>query len=183
MLRSHGMVREIDNQQKREEWAKNHLDLNEKFIFTRPAFNLRNNEIGALIGLQQIKRLDLMIKKRSENFELFLNLLPNYFFKDFKLEGQSNYAFNLILKEPDQDLMENLQLRLRNNEIEYRRGSAGGGNQMRQPYVRKNMNFSDEDFKRIAPITDHIHFFGMYLGNYPELDSASIKEIVSVIKG
>ena len=93
------------------------------------------------------------------------------------------YAFNLILNEPDQKLMSNLQLRLENNEIEYRRGSAGGGNQMRQPYVRKFMNFSDDDFKRIAPITDHIHFFGMYLGNYPELNSSSIEEIVRIIKG
>jgi len=76
-----------------------------------------------------------------------------------------------------------LQTRLENYEIEYRRGSAGGGNQMRQPYVREKFNFSDEDIKNIAPVTDHIHFFGMYLGNYPELDVESIKEIVSVIKG
>ncbi len=30
---------------------------------------------------------------------------------------------------------ENLPL-LDNNEIEYRRGSAGGGNQLRQPYLK-----------------------------------------------
>ena len=183
MLRSHGMVREMDNHKKRDEWIKKHLDLNDKFIFSRPAFNVRNNEIGAIIGLSQLKRLDAMVKKRSDNFELFLDLLPNWVFKDFQLEGQSNYAFNLILNEPDQKLMSNLQLRLESNEIEYRRGSAGGGNQMRQPYVKKFMNFSDYDFKRIAPITDHIHFFGMYLGNYPELNSSSIKEIVRIIKG
>ena len=44
--------------------------LNEKFIFTRPAFNVRNNEIGALIGIEQLKRLDNMIQKRAKNFEL-----------------------------------------------------------------------------------------------------------------
>ena len=79
--------------------------------------------------------------------------------------------------------MEGLQLRLEDNGIEYRRGSAGGGNQMRQPYVRERYLFSDEDIKKIAPITDHVHFFGMYLGNYPELDNESIKEIVKIIKG
>ena len=51
MLRSHGMVREMDNSNKRKIWVDKYQDLNEKFIFTRPAFNLRNNEIGATIGL------------------------------------------------------------------------------------------------------------------------------------
>ena len=183
MLRSHGMVREISNPQKKNFWINKYKELNEKFIFTKPAFNLRNNEIGATIGLEQLKRLDWMIKKRSENFNLFLDLLPDWCFKDFNLQGQSNYAFNLILNEADTKLMKGLQSRLENYEIEYRRGSAGGGNQMRQPYVREKFNFSNEDIKNIAPVTDHIHFFGMYLGNYPELNVESIKEIVSVIKG
>ena len=183
MFRSHGMVREMLNINKKNVWVEKYQDLNEKFIFTRPAFNVRNNEIGAIIGLEQLKRLDSMVEKRARNFELFLNLLPNWCFKDFNLEGQSNYAFNLILNEPDRELMENLQFRLEKNGIEYRRGSAGGGNQMRQPYVRERYLFSDEDIKKIAPITDHVHFFGMYLGNYPELDKASIEEIVKVIKG
>ena len=164
-------------------YVEKYKDLNEKFIFTRPAFNVRNNEIGAIIGLEQLKRLDSMVKKRAKNFELFLDLLPSWCFKDFNLEGQSNYAFNLILNEPDRELMKNLQFRLEENGIEYRRGSAGGGNQMRQPYVRERYLFSDEDIKKIAPITDHVHFFGMYLGNYPELDNESIKEIVKIIKG
>jgi len=183
MFRSHGMVREMLNNKKKNVWIEKYQDLNEKFIFTRPAFNVRNNEIGAIIGLEQLKRLDSMVKKRADNFQLFLNLLPNWCFKDFNLEGQSNYAFNLILNEPDRELMKDLQLRLEENGIEYRRGSAGGGNQMRQPYVRERYLFSEEDIKRIAPITDHVHFFGMYLGNYPELDKASIEEIVKVIKG
>lgn len=183
MFRSHGMVREISNPRKKDYWINKYKELNEKFIFTKPAFNLRNNEIGATIGLEQLKRLDWMIKKRSENFNLFLDLLPDWCFKDFNLQGQSNYAFNLILNEADNKLMKGLQTRLENYEIEYRRGSAGGGNQMRQPYVREKFNFSDEDIRNISPVTDHVHFFGMYLGNYPELNVESIKEIVSVIKG
>ena len=183
MFRSHGMVREMLNNKKKNIWIEKYKDLNEKFIFTRPAFNVRNNEIGAIIGLEQLKRLDYMVKKRADNFQLFLDLLPNWCFKDFNLQGQSNYAFNLILNEPDWELMKNLQLRLEENGIEYRRGSAGGGNQMRQPYVRERYLFSEEDIKKIAPVTDHVHFFGMYLGNYPELEKASIEEIVKVIKG
>ena len=110
-------------------------------------------------------------------------MLPDWCYKGFNLEGQSNYAFNLILKEKDEYLMRDLQNRLEKNEIEFRRGSAGGGNQMRQPYVREFFNFTEQDINKIAPVTDHIHFYGMYLGNYPELSSESIKEIVKVING
>ena len=181
MLRSHGMVREIMNEKFKKKWVEEYKDLNEKFIFSRPAFNFRNNEIGALIGIEQLKRLDNMVKKRANNFEYFLNLLPEWCFKEFNLNGQSNYAFNIILKEADDELMNKLQLTLEKNQIEYRRGSAGGGNQMRQPYVRSIFKFTNKDFKRIAPVTDHIHFYGMYLGNYPELSFESIEEITSII--
>ena len=107
--------------------------------------------------------------------------MPDLCFKSFNLEGKSNYAFNLILKEKDDNLMKNLQKRLENNRIEYRRGSAGGGNQMRQPYIREKFKFSEEEIQKIAPVTDHIHFYGMYIGNYPELDFESIKEITRII--
>ncbi len=181
MLRSHGMVREIMNDNFKKKWVDEYKDLNEKFIFTRPAFNFRNNEIGALIGIEQLKRLDNMVNKRAENFEYFINLLPEWCFKEFNLDGQSNYAFNIILRDTDDELMKKLQITLERNQIEYRRGSAGGGNQMRQPYVRSIFKFTEQDFAKIAPVTDHIHFYGMYLGNYPELSFESIDEITSII--
>ena len=181
MLRSHGMVREMHDENHKQKWINDYQDLNEKFIFTKPAFNFRNNEIGALIGIEQLKRLDNMVKKRAENFEYFLNLLPDWCFKDFNLNGQSNYAFNVILKEPNKQLMNKLEKKLEENGIEYRRGSAGGGNQMRQPYVRNIYKFTEKDFKEISPVTDHVHFYGMYLGNYPELTFKSIDEIASII--
>ena len=38
-------------------------DLNSDFIFCTEGFNLRNDELSAVIGLEQIKRLDQNIKK------------------------------------------------------------------------------------------------------------------------
>ena len=63
------------------------------------------------------------------------------------------------------------------NGIEYRQGSAGGGNQTRQPYVRSLLNFDDQFIVDNFPCTEHIHFYGMYLGNYPELTFEEIDEI------
>ena len=38
--------------------------LSPKFIFLYPAYNFRNNEIGAVIGLNQLRSLDKNNKKR-----------------------------------------------------------------------------------------------------------------------
>ena len=51
-------------------------DLNSDFIFCTEGFNLRNNELSAVIGLEQIKRLDNNIKKRKiiDKFSSFSRL-------------------------------------------------------------------------------------------------------------
>ena len=42
MLRSHGMVREIDDEKEQQRWVSDNPDLNPKFIFALPAYNVRN---------------------------------------------------------------------------------------------------------------------------------------------
>ena len=109
------------------------------------------------MGLSQLKRLDNNISKRNENFKYFLDRInENYYFKEFKLEGSSNYAFNLILKDKDQKLMNKLCSNLDKYGIEFRQGSAGGGNQLRQ-----NKIFKMKNLKIIKHRT--YTFFGMYL--------------------
>ena len=136
MLRSHGMVREIGDVNLEKEWADAHSDLHPKFIFSYPSYNMRNTEIGAVLGLSQLKRLDQNNIRRTQNLLHFLTNIDGLKFQtDFKTDGSSNYAFNLILKHPDHDLAERVMRAMDANGIEYRRGSAGGGNQLRQPYL------------------------------------------------
>ena len=94
------------------------------------------------------------------------------------IEGSSNYAFNIILKKPDFQLAKKLINLMKNNGIEFRRGSAGGGNQLRQPYIQK---FIEHEYWKNFPVTDHIHFFGFYLGNFPELSFTEIDEILEIL--
>ena len=99
-LRSHGMLREIDSKVEEKKIIKKNPKLSPKFIFLYKGFNFRNNEIGGILGLNQIKRLDKNIKKRNSNFEIFLkNIDKNYFETNFQRKGISNYAFPLILKK------------------------------------------------------------------------------------
>lgn len=179
MMRAHGMIREMQNKRFKNKFINKFKDLNPQFIFAYPAYNLRNNEIGAIIGINQIKRLNKNILKRNNNFFRFIEKIDSkYFFKDFDFKGCSNYAFNLILKNKDQDYMSRLMKRLSHNNIEFRRGSAGGGNQLRQPYLKSFFN-SKEHLK--YKVTEHVHFFGMYLGNYPSLKKNEIDHICKII--
>jgi len=172
MLRGHGMVRELDSQSRKHEYYDEYPDLNPEFIFACPGYNVRGTEINAVIGLSQLKRLDENIERRSENLRLFLsNLDSEHYRTDFVVEGSSNYAFTLILRHPDTALFERVTTALRNAGVEFRRGTAGGGNQVRQPYLR---NIVLPEAWRNYPRADHVHFFGLYIGNYPTLVRSQI---------
>jgi len=179
MLRSHGMVRETTDASLREAYQKENPELNPEFIFAYPAYNARNTEIGGILGRQQLLRLDEVVSLRNRNLKRFLaGIDPDKYRTDFKLEGCSNYAFNLVLRRPDTALVERVMQRMRDGGIEYRRGSAGGGNQLRQPYLK---GIVPEGYHRQFPETEHIHFYGFYIGNFPDLRETEVDEICSIV--
>ena len=80
---------------------------------------------------------------------------------------------NIIFK-----FREKFELTLRKHNIEFRRGNAGGGNQLRQPYLKpylKGINL--KNFSEV----EHVHFFGYYIGNYPSLKNEKIKKICKIL--
>ncbi len=172
MLRSHGMTREAVSDAVKQKYIDENTNLSPDFIFAYPAYNVRGTEIGAVIGRNQLKRLDDNNNKRRENFALFLkNLDPNKYRTDFDLEGSCNYAFNLITKNPDPIFRDKLENTMRNAGVEFRRGSSGGGNQLRQPYLKTVI--AENEWERYPEI-EHVHFYGYYIGNYPDIDDQKI---------
>jgi CDP-4-dehydro-6-deoxyglucose reductase, E1 len=179
MLRSHGMVREAQSVQVQQSYAAKFSDLSPDFIFAFPAYNVRSTEINAVLGRNQLKRLDENNRARTENLKLFLNGLdPRKYQTDFRLDGSSNYALTLVIKQANPVLRDNVEKTLRENGVEFRRGTSGGGNQLRQPYLRKR--FGDEKFARY-PKVDHVHFYGYYIGNYPTLEKEKIVALTNLL--
>lgn len=179
ILRSHGMVRESTDPLVKQRYTDEFPDLNPDFIFAFPAYNVRNTEIGGILGRKQLPRLDANIRRRSENQEQFLSLIDSAKYRtEFKTEGSSNYAFNLVLREADEQFMRHLMATLRGSGVEFRRGSAGGGNQLRQPYLR---GVVPDGHYRHFPEVEHIHFYGMYIGNYPDLQADEINTLCHII--
>ena len=179
MLRAHGMARESGNKNFEKRMINKHHLLSPKFIFLYPGFNMRSNEISAVIGINQLKRLDKNNSFRKKNISIFLeNLDSSIYFVNFNLEGNSNYAFPLILQKPSFKMRDKLENIMISNGIEFRRGNAGGGNQLRQPYLASFLK--KNDLKKF-PNVEHVHFFGYYIGNYPTLKKEKILKICSIL--
>jgi CDP-6-deoxy-D-xylo-4-hexulose-3-dehydrase len=179
MLRAHGMAREADSEQVRQDYKQKHPDLNPDFIFGHAAYNMRSTEINALIGRSQLKRLDANNVTRRENLRRFLSGLdPERYFTEFDQEGSSNYAFTLLLRKPDEALCGRVMQALRDHGVEFRRGTSGGGNQLRQPYLKPLL--PEREFENY-PNVDHVHFYGFYIGNYPDLEQAKIGELCALL--
>ena len=179
MLRSHGMVREASSDVIREEYVHQNPDLSPDFIFAFPAYNVRNTEIGAVIGRNQLKRLDNNNVKRRKNFELFLaNLDSKKYRTEFNLEGSCNYAFNLIINKPDPKFRDRVEKTMTEAGVEFRRGSSGGGNQLRQPYLKGVV--AEKEYEKYPEI-EHVHFYGYYIGNYPDLEKEKILKLCRLL--
>ena len=181
MLRSHGMVRECGNEEMKSNYKTQYPQLNPDFIFAYPAYNMRNTDLGGILGLSQLPNLDGNVKLRNLNHERFLSKLDwKKFFVGFKLVGASNYAFNLIINDKDPEFAERVMTKMKTEGIEFRRGSAGGGNQLRQPYLK---NIVPSNYHLNFPNTEHIHFYGFYIGNFPSMDIEQVDFITKTLNG
>lgn len=175
-LRSHGMMREMTDDNFKQQIINDNPDLNKDFIFIRPAHNFRSTELNAVIGLSQIKKLDANNVNRVNNFNYFIERLDsNKYITDLEIEGQCNYAFIVILKEPSFELRDKVEKTLSENGIEFRRGLSGGGSQIRQPFFKGKFNY--DEFKNV----DHVHHFSWYIGNYPTLEQEKIDKLLNIL--
>jgi CDP-4-dehydro-6-deoxyglucose reductase, E1 len=176
-LRSHGMMREMTDTDMKQEIIKKYPDLNPDFIFIGPAHNFRSTEINAVIGLNQLPRLDDNNKKRVANFNHFIsNLNAEKYITELKIAGQCNYAFIVVMREASFEKRDQIETILREKGIEFRRGLSGGGNQMRQPFMTQ----FDYDLSKY-PNIEHIHNFSWYIGNYPSLSQEKIDYLLEVL--
>jgi CDP-6-deoxy-D-xylo-4-hexulose-3-dehydrase len=176
LFRSHGMTREA-SPELQERYKLSNPDLNPLFTFAVAGFNMRSTELNAVLGIEQMKRIDYNIEKRTQNLHTWLNNLDgSKFIKSFNTEGSSNFALPLIMQGavrgrfyPNDDYTGVCDI-LDIYKVEYRVGTAGGGNQAKQPYLK---NFPHEIFGTLA-ITDYIHENALYIGNHVDLTEEQI---------
>lgn len=184
-FRSHGMLRECKDSDFIRRMSNQYSDLNQDFIFLSPAYNFRSTELNAVIGLSQLKKLDENNQKRRENFNYFIsNINSSKFITELDGTGQCNYALPIILRSPDMRERDEIEMMLYKNNIEFRRGMAGGGNQLRQPYIEKyGYSMTNDRLKNEFPNVEHVHKYSWYVGNHPLLERDDITNLLMLLNG
>lgn len=101
VLRAHGWSREADE---KEKYVAQYPDIDPRFIFVNLGYNLRPTEVQAVMGMQQLPRLDGFVKARREARDEYRKLLNKYsnlfaFQEEEKNSMASWFGFGIVLKE------------------------------------------------------------------------------------
>ncbi len=143
--------------------------------------NYRLNEIGAALGIEQMKRVDGFLKKRSENYALLTNGLRDIDEVELLQSSHdgyqsSHYCQVMILKKPYTD---------KRFEIVNYLKKHGVGTSVYYPrpvphmtYYKQKYGYSDSSF----PIASHISGDSIALTVGPHIDGEDIEYIVEKIK-
>lgn len=172
MKRSHGMAREAVNP---EMYTSRYPDIHKAFLFMTDGYNFRSTELNAVLGLEQLKRLDNYIKVRNMNLELYCELINAnpLFHKVHYYPGASNYAFPLIAQE--KEVRDKLVKLLDEHDIEHR--PVIGGNLLRQPFLKDYQMCTNKDLTN----ADILHYNGLYIGNSPFVTPTNIRVLQTVL--
>lgn len=174
MFRSHGMIRETSTEIQ-SFYESQYPNLNPLFTFSVAGFNMRSTEVNAVLGIEQLKRIDSVIKTRNRNFKVWVdNLDGELFYKDYNSVGISSFALPIVLNYNSRINLKIVCNLLDSEGIEYRIGTIGGGNQTIQPYLNK---FNFRIFENLTN-TEYIHFNGLYIGNHNEVSEFDIINLV-----
>lgn len=183
LFRSHGMTRE-GSQELQDNFVRNYPELNPLFTFAVAGFNMRSTEINAVLGIEQMNRIDSNVDKRRHNFKVWLdNLDKNKFYTEFDIEGNSNFALPLIMKKGYEDRFNinddfsGVRDILDLSGVEYRLGTAGGGNQALQPYLKKYDYRIEGDLTNV----NYVHSNSLYIGNHIDLNDEQIINLCKML--
>lgn len=171
MLRSHGWSRDCSLEYKKLLKEINNVsDFNDNYTFYVPGFNVRNNEIGAYLGLLQLDVLDKYCSIRNRNWNLWQELLSCETTMHWEDKFISNFALPLLRL---QDRNEVIQV-CKENEIECRPLVAGS--MSLQPMFK---DYCGEIYH--TPMADECHQTGMYLPNHADVSEDDVKFMAKVV--
>jgi len=168
--RGHGMARELspDNF---EYYKKKYPHIDDRFMFITDGYNFRNTEIGAVVGLSQLKRLDYIIQCRRNNFDKYLNIISKY--NCFYLPNRDgNSSFCLPFISDNFELIQKLKDSMELEGIETR--PIVSGNLLEQPFLKKY---------KLGVVKPNIDIVanGFYIGNNQFLTDNQFKLLEKIL--
>ena len=170
--RSHGMARLLSPKYY-DEAIEKHPNIDPSFLFLTDGFNFRNTELNAVLGLEQLKRLDQNIETRRINFECFMKHLdPERFYVPYNDPGNSSFALPFICKNKED--MPKLKTIFKELGVEYR--PVVSGNLLLHPFLKKW-----KDTVKV-PNANIINDNGVYIGNSQFVTEDMIVKVFEAIK-
>lgn len=155
LIRNHGMAR---SSVKFDDYARRNPGIDRGFLFVLAGMNYRSTDVNAFLGLRQLNVIDDRIQHRNSNLKRFVEQAPEWIWTDFETKGISSFALPLIANDASgHEVIRRVVDRL---EIESRPVVAG--NLTRQPFLE---GASYRAFPEDLPTADHIHGYGLYVGN------------------
>ena len=170
-IRSHGWARDIE-EDIHEKWKSgfNIDDFREFYSFYHFGYNLRSSDLNAFLGITQVKKLNLIVKRRQENYLWYKKYLGEKFYcQESDYDVLSSFAYSTFVKNRLE-----VYHHLINSGIEIRPlicGSMG-----RQPaWIKKYGELT-------LPMADIVHDYGLYLPNHLRITEEKIKYICDKLK-
>ena len=160
-LRSHGWTRDL---------PKNNLvcgkkseDLfEESFRFVLPGYNVRPLEIEGAIGIEQVKRLPLLIEERRKNAKLLQTSMAHH--PDLIIQkeiGESSwFGFSLVIRHGSKLTRKNLVVKL--NALGFECRPIVAGNFTKNEAVK----YFNSEIHGTLKNADHIDQNGLFVGNH-----------------
>ena len=179
-IREFGRLREVDVGKHRfyysDAWLK---DYDERYVFENIGYNVRMTDLHASLGIEQLKKLDLLNKVRIEIAEYYTNRLKKY--EDYlqlpKLPKgffHSFYGYPILVKEKAPFLRKNIIRFLEHHKIETR--AFMGGNLALQPAYRNQNIKVIGNLKNTVKIMDNAFFIGCH----PYINEVQRKYVISI---
>ena len=169
-IRSHGWTRHLPVSS--SIYKKQKDSFYENFNFIMPGFNLRPLEIEAAIGIEQLKKLDNIIRQRRKNAEYFINGIKETDLLVQKEIGISSwFGFAIILPPSKAGYRKNYIEALALAQIETRPIVAGNFAKQRA------LDYLDYSIFGNLINADYIHENGFFVGNH----SVNMKEEIDLL--
>lgn len=172
-IRSHGWDRDCLPHYRdswREEWSVD--DFTGLYTFYYPGLNVRSTDLQAVIGRQQLKKLDRICQQRNLNFFLYQEHIPCCAGDKQRTDDfVSNFAYPVLSFNRSHIIK-----RLKDNNVEVRPLIAGS--MSKKPFLKK---YLPEQHNKSYPNCDKIDDLGFYLPNHQDLTVDEIKFISDIV--
>ncbi|CDK01552.1 Polysaccharide biosynthesis protein [Microbacterium sp. C448] len=174
-LRAHGWTRELPAQNFVHDKSGDPFE--DSFCFALPGYNFRPVEMSGALGIEQVKKIPMIIRERRRNGAYFTQAMSSV--PDVRIQkevGESSwFGFSMILEGPYAGRRREVGEALSAAGIESRPIVAG--NFTRNPV----MSYLDAIVPEALPAADAVHYDGLFVGNRHYPTESSIDQLREIL--